>query len=105
MLELPGFRIGKAGIEKVYDLPLRGSGGRSQVEVNAVGRVIRELERKEGEPGADVTLTIDLELQRFAYERFGDESGLGDRDRRANRRGRSRWCPIPATTPTPLPAA
>ena len=75
LMELPGFRIGKAGIEKVYDLPLRGSGGRSQVEVNAVGRVIRELERKEGQPGANLALTIDLELQRFAYDRFGDEVG------------------------------
>ena len=37
LLELPGFRIGKAGVEKVYDLALRGKGGTSQVEVNAVG--------------------------------------------------------------------
>ncbi len=52
LLELPGFRIGKAGIEKVYDLALRGKGGTSQVEVNAVGRVIRELARDDGQPGA-----------------------------------------------------
>lgn len=51
LLELPGFRIGKAGIEKEYDLALRGTGGTSQVEVNAVGRMIRELRREEGEPG------------------------------------------------------
>ncbi|MCU0839415.1 MAG: penicillin-binding transpeptidase domain-containing protein, partial [Rhodospirillales bacterium] len=75
LLQLPGFRIGKAGIEKVYDRSLRGSAGRSQVEVNAVGRVIRELNRKEGQPGANVTLTLDLELQQFAYDRFGDEVG------------------------------
>ena len=41
LLELPGFRIGKAGMEKVHDLALRGKGGTSQVEVNAVGREIR----------------------------------------------------------------
>jgi penicillin-binding protein 2 len=75
MLELPGFQIGKSGVEKVYDADLRGSGGRSQVEVNAVGRVIRELERKDGRSGADVTLSIDLDLQRLAFDRFGDESG------------------------------
>jgi len=74
LLELPGFRIGKAGVEKVYDLALRGKGGTSQVEVNAVGRVIRELSRDEGQPGADLTLAIDLELQRFAVERLGEES-------------------------------
>lgn len=74
LLELPGFRIGKAGIEKVHDLSLRGSGGNSQVEVNAYGRVIRELSRQEGEPGNEVRLTIDRELQRFTSERLGDES-------------------------------
>ncbi len=74
LLELPGFRIGKAGIERVYDLALRGTGGNSQVEVNAFGRVIRELERNEGQPGAEVVLTIDLELQRFVSERLVGES-------------------------------
>lgn len=75
LLQLPGFRIGKAGLEKVYDRGLRGTAGRSQVEVNAVGRVIRELDRKEEQPGANLQLTLDLELQRFAYDRFGDEVG------------------------------
>ncbi len=74
LLELPGFRIGKAGIEKIYDLALRGKGGNSKVEVNALGRVIRELERKEGTPGTDISLTLDLELQQFAVERVGEES-------------------------------
>ncbi len=53
LLELPGYRIGKNGIEKIYDLRLRGKAGNSQVEVNAVGRVIRELERQEGQTGDD----------------------------------------------------
>ena len=74
LLELPGFRIGKAGVERVYDLALRGKGGTSQVEVNAVGRTIRELKRDEGEPGLDLNLTIDLELQQFAAQRLGQES-------------------------------
>ncbi len=74
LLELPGARIGKAGLEKVYDLALRGKGGTSQVEVNSVGRQIRELKRDEGEAGLDLNLTIDLDLQRFAAQRLGDES-------------------------------
>jgi penicillin-binding protein 2 len=74
LLELPGFRIGKLGVEKVHDLALRGTGGSSQVEVNAYGRVIRELTRKEGQPGGEVRLTVDLELQRFITKRLGDES-------------------------------
>ena len=74
LLELPGFRIGKAGVEKVYDLALRGKGGTSQVEVNAVGRVIRELNRDEGQAGADLKLSIDLDLQRLTMGLLGDES-------------------------------
>lgn len=72
--ELPGFRTGKAGVEKIYDMALRGRGGTSSVEVNAVGRVIRELERKEGEPGVDLTLTLDMRLQEYAAQRLGEES-------------------------------
>ena len=74
LLELPGFRVGKAGLERVHDLALRGKGGSSQVEVNAYGRVIRELERREGEPGAEVRLTIDMGLQHMVSERLADES-------------------------------
>lgn len=75
LLRLPDFRIGKAGVEKVHERELRGIGGSAEVEVNSVGRPIRELARKEGKPGADVRLTIDLDLQKVAYERLGDQSG------------------------------
>ena len=74
LLELPGFRVGKAGVEKVHDLALRGSGGSSQVEVNAFGRVIRELNRQDGQPGAEIALTIDLGLQRMVSERMAGQS-------------------------------
>ncbi len=40
LLELPGFRIGKQGAEKQFDLQLRGAAGSSHLEVNALGRVI-----------------------------------------------------------------
>ena len=73
LLELPGFRIGKNGIEKIYDLRLRGKAGNSQVEVNAVGRVIRELERQEGQPGDDIRLAIDFDLQEFTVRRLENE--------------------------------
>lgn len=74
LLKLPGFRIGRAGVEKVHDLSLRGTGGSSQVEVNAFGRMIRELSRREGQPGAEVMLTIDVGLQEYIAKRLGDES-------------------------------
>ncbi len=74
LLELPGFRIGKSGIEKTYDLVLRGSAGNSQVEVNAYGRVIRELARDNGQPGETLALTLDLGLQRYVSARIGGQS-------------------------------
>ena len=75
LLELPGFRIGRSGIERAFDKPLRGSAGASQLEVNAVGRVIRELNRQEGDKGRDVVLTMDMALQRSAMRRLGEEAG------------------------------
>lgn len=74
LLELPDFRIGKNGVEKTHDQALRGVAGASQVEVNSVGRVIREVSRDDGRPGRDVELTIDIGLQEFARERVGEES-------------------------------
>ena len=70
LLQLPGFRIGKNGIEKSRDLALRGKAGASQVEVNAMGRVIREVGRVEGLPGDEVRLTVDMTLQAFAQDRL-----------------------------------
>ncbi len=75
ILELPDFRIGKSGIEKTYDLPMRGNAGQRQVEVNALGRIIRKMPGNQGEPGADITLTIDMRLQKFAHNRL--ERGEG----------------------------
>jgi len=73
LLELPDFRVGRNGIERVYDLAMRGRAGNTQLEVNALGRPIRELSRNEGEPGSDVTLTIDAELQLMAAARLAKE--------------------------------
>ena len=75
LLELPGFRIGKGGAEKIHDLALRGRAGRSKIEVNAVGRVVRELDRQDGTPGGEVALTIDMALQEFATRRLDGQSG------------------------------
>ncbi len=74
LLELPGFRIGKRGIEKEFESQIRGKAGASRVEVNAYGRVIRELGHDSGVPGDDVYLTVDRDLQHFASQRLGDES-------------------------------
>ncbi len=74
LLSQPGFRIGKRGIEKAFDGEVRGEAGASRVEVNAYGRVIRELGHEPGVAGKDVWLTIDAEVQKFAAQRMGTES-------------------------------
>jgi penicillin-binding protein 2 len=85
VLELPDFRIGKSGIEKLHDLGMRGTAGRRQVEVNALGRIIRKLPGEDGEPGRDVKLTLDINLQRYATERLarGNAERLPMEDPRA----------------------
>ncbi len=73
VLELPGFQMGKIGLEKQYDLPLRGVAGQAQEEVNASGRKVRMLKRTEGVQGAPLQLTLDAELQLFTQTRLAAE--------------------------------
>ena len=75
LLQVPGFKIGKIGFEKTYDEKLRGHEGSLTYEVNAYGRIMQEIEKKEGQKGQDLDLTLDIRLQQFAYDAFGKESG------------------------------
>ncbi len=74
LLKIPKFQIGKIGVEKWMEDTLRGEAGTKRIEVNSAGRVMRELERQEGDPGTDIRLTIDADLQNFAQVRLGTES-------------------------------
>nr|WP_207623832.1 penicillin-binding protein 2 [Rhodobacter calidifons] len=74
LLRIPKFQIGKIGVEKWMEETLRGEAGTKRIEVNSAGRVMRELERREGTPGKDIRLTIDAEVQNFAQARLGEES-------------------------------
>lgn len=75
LLEVPGFKIGKSGIEKLFEKKLRGKGGNLKLEVNAYGRVMKEIERNDGVPGEKLELTIDSRIQEKAYDAFGEQSG------------------------------
>jgi len=75
LLSIPGFRIGKSGIEKEYDRRLRGEAGNVQLEVNAHGRVVRQLSRAAPVAGADARLTLDIGLQQFTYRRLAETEG------------------------------
>ena len=75
LLEVPGFKIGKSGIERLYEKELRGKSGNLKLEVNALGRIMKEIERVDGIPGNRIDLSLDLRLQQKAYELLGEESG------------------------------
>lgn len=72
LLKIPGFKIGKTGIEKTYDQMLRGTAGAAEIEVNVVGREVRELTNNPGNPGQKLTLTIDSELQKYMEKRLSE---------------------------------
>ncbi|MBT8155015.1 penicillin-binding protein 2 [Epibacterium ulvae] len=74
ILKEPRFQIGKVGFEAKSEGVLRGKAGTKQVEVNAAGRVMRELSRREGTAGADMQLTLNADLQTYVQARLGRES-------------------------------
>ncbi len=75
LLKLPEMKIGKNGIELLYEARLQGKAGAKQIEVNAMGSPVRELGRTAPTAGDVLPLTIDNRLQEFAVSRLGEESG------------------------------
>ena len=74
LLFIPRFQIGKVGLESKLEDELRGKAGARRVEVNHVGREMRELDRREGIQGQNLQLTIDHELQNYVQARLDGES-------------------------------
>ncbi|BAQ17078.1 penicillin-binding protein 2 [Methyloceanibacter caenitepidi] len=70
VMRLPGFRAGRAGVEKTFDEQLRGTPGTLKFEVDSRGRVVRELGSTPSTPGKDLVLSIDHHLQAVAQERL-----------------------------------
>ena len=75
LLLIPGFKIGKQGLEKTLEPHLRGVPGGQRVEVTARGKLVKELDPKPDRSGQTVQLTIDQGLQQYAARRMGDQSG------------------------------
>lgn len=73
----PDMRTGRSGVERYAEDWLRGEAGFRKLETNAAGRIIREFDDPSLAPksGRDLYLTVDAELQKFAIDRFGSESG------------------------------
>ncbi|MGO4780109.1 penicillin-binding transpeptidase domain-containing protein, partial [Lysobacter sp. 2RAB21] len=66
---------GKTGLERSYEEQLRGQIGYEQIETNVDGRPIRQVGHVPAKPGADLRLSIDLDLQRAMVTAFGDMDG------------------------------
>ena len=75
LLDLPGYRIGRIGVEKGWEKTLQGMPGMRETEVNAFGRSIRVLKEENAQKGENLTLTIDSRLQEFALKAMGEEAG------------------------------
>ncbi|RLA17855.1 MAG: penicillin-binding protein 2, partial [Gammaproteobacteria bacterium] len=67
--------IGKIGVERAYEDILRGHAGYSEIETNAQGKPINELGKIEPIPGADIYLTLDVALQKVAYDALAEYNG------------------------------
>ena len=75
LFDLPGYRIGRTGIEQSQEQILEGKPGYKKTEINAMGRTVQQLEQAKPEAGQDLYLTVDHRLQEFAIKAFGKESG------------------------------
>lgn len=74
LLDLPGYRIGKTGIEKSQNEILKGTPGILKTEINAAGRSVRVLDKERSFSGKDVTLTLDNRLQKYALSALGEHA-------------------------------
>jgi len=74
VLSIPDFQVGLLNVEEGLEETLRGSAGTKRVEVNANGRVMRELDRDPAIAGGDLQLTVDAGLQNYVEARLAGES-------------------------------
>jgi len=75
LYRFPGFRVGKSGLERQWDKELRGVAGKRRLEINADGRVQREIQREVPQAGASVHVTINRDWQELAWKAMGEQSG------------------------------
>jgi penicillin-binding protein 2 len=73
-LELIGY-TGKTGIEKYYNKYLQGLPGKRKIKVNANNQEIKELMYQPADEDRKLKLNLDMELQKYVSEQFGDKVG------------------------------
>ncbi len=67
---LPYIRTGKVGVEYALEQNLRGAPGLDRIEINARGKAVRIINDKKPQQGDDAKLTLNMEIQAYAYERL-----------------------------------
>lgn len=70
-----GDKVGKKGVEKLFDCDLRGVAGKKLIEVDAVGNEVRVLGVVPAIAGKTIQLSIDAEIQKKAYDLIKSEKG------------------------------
>ena len=65
--KMPRLDIGKTGLEKFFNENLVGKAGNKEVEVNSLGKVIREISLSPSKKGQNISISIDQRLQKFSY--------------------------------------
>lgn len=68
-------QVGRGGLEEEYDCLLTGKEGKRLVEVNSREKIVRELGRVEAQPGRDLIISLDLDLQKFCWQKLKDQKG------------------------------
>ncbi len=63
-------QVGRGGLEEEYDCLLTGKTGEQLVEVDSRGRLARELGETPAQSGEDLIISLDLDLQKFIWERI-----------------------------------
>jgi penicillin-binding protein 2 len=71
----PGDVVGRSGIEETYDSFLRGVNGSRDIVVNSHGKEVGQLGETYAQPGHDLKLTIDLDVQRAAEQALDGKNG------------------------------
>ncbi|MGZ8136817.1 MAG: penicillin-binding protein 2 [Methylococcaceae bacterium] len=67
--------IGKLGIESSYETQLHGKTGYAEIETNVQARPLNTLNETNPDSGADLYLTLDIDLQKIAYDALGSYNG------------------------------
>lgn len=68
--------IGKQGLEKYYNRLLHGENGVKESLISASGREIKSFIKKQPKSGNSIVLSIDSNLQKYAYDLLGDNNGV-----------------------------